>query len=97
MMMNDVETHLFYNVFKQLHKQNMEPIFYFIKNIVPDSNKSKYQQAYFKFKALSKNKLLEYQTYTIGTHDTFFTKTTSKLETFFAFIIVYYATYLLTK
>ena len=96
-MMNDVEINIFHTSFKELHKQNMEPIFYFIRNVVPDSNKNKYEKVYLKYKSLSKRKLLKYQKYTVGTHDTFFTNTTSKLETFFSFIIIYYATCLLTK
>jgi hypothetical protein len=97
MMMNDVEINIFQNIFKELHKQNMEPIFYFIKHVVPDSNKKKYKKAYSTYKSLSKIELLQYQTYTIGTPNTFFTNTTSKLETFFSFIIIHYATCLLTK
>jgi beta-glucosidase/6-phospho-beta-glucosidase/beta-galactosidase len=97
MMINDAEINIFHNVFKELHKQNMEPIFYFIKHVVPDSNKKKYEKACLKFNSLSKNRLRKYQKYIVGTHDTFFTNTNSKLETFFAFIIIYYASCLITK
>lgn len=97
MMMNDAEINIFHNVFKELHKQNMEPIFYFIKHIVPDSKTNIYEKAYLTYKSLSTKKKNQYSKYIVGTHDTFFTNTTSKLETFFAFIIIYYATCLITK